>query len=90
LAADCVCLGVLHRQRAARAEAEIRQEFNLNADQAQRYIQRTSDVMKELKYIAGNRLTAGNGSAGQNGEMAVPDFEPLFPIPTARDEHHLA
>ena len=39
-------------------EAEIRQEFNLSSDQAQRYIQRTSDVMKELKYIAENRLTA--------------------------------
>lgn len=42
-------------------EAEIRQEFNLSSDQAQRYIQRTSDVMKELKYIAENRLTAENG-----------------------------
>ena len=40
-------------------EAEIHQELNLNADQAQRYIQRTADVMKELKYVAGNRLSAG-------------------------------
>ncbi len=29
-------------------ESEIRQEFNLSSDQAQRFIQRTSDVMKEL------------------------------------------
>jgi two-component system capsular synthesis sensor histidine kinase RcsC len=42
-------------------ESEIRQEFNSSSDQAQRYIQRTSDVMKELKYIAENRLTAENG-----------------------------
>ena len=35
-------------------ESEIRQEFNLSSDQAQRFIQRTSDVMKELKYIAEN------------------------------------
>ncbi|MGU0161100.1 hypothetical protein ACVXHB_17185 [Escherichia coli] len=27
----------------------------LSSDQAQRFIQRTSDVMKELKYIAENR-----------------------------------
>lgn len=27
-------------------ESEIRQEFNLSSDQAQRFIQRTSDVMK--------------------------------------------
>ncbi|KAA1051260.1 two-component system sensor histidine kinase RcsC [Pseudocitrobacter sp. 73] len=62
-------------------ESEIRQEFNLSSDQAQRYIQRTSDVIKELKYIAENRLTATNGvlppaSIKENTE--VPDFEPLF------------
>jgi hypothetical protein len=50
-------------------EAEIRQEFNLSSDQAQRYIQRTSDVMKELKYIAENRLTAENGCLPRAGEM---------------------
>lgn len=42
-------------------ESEIRQELNLSSDQAQRFIQRTSDVMKELKYIAENRLSAENG-----------------------------
>jgi two-component system capsular synthesis sensor histidine kinase RcsC len=63
-------------------ESEIRQEFNLSADQAQRYIQRTSDVMKELKYIAENRLTAENGilaSRGLDAKTDVPDFQPLFP-----------
>ncbi|WP_434639621.1 two-component system sensor histidine kinase RcsC [Klebsiella sp. I138] len=63
-------------------ESEIRQEFNLNADQAQRYIQRTADVIKELKYVAGNR-TASGGEGGDspvpNGNIAVPDFEPLYP-----------
>ncbi|MBB1201640.1 two-component system sensor histidine kinase RcsC [Enterobacteriaceae bacterium 89] len=63
-------------------EAEIRQEFNLSYDQAQRYIQRTSDVMKELKYIAENRLTADNGvlspRLGKKDDTEVPDFEPLF------------
>lgn len=63
-------------------ESEIRKEFNLSSDQAQRYIQRTSDVMKELKYIAENRLTAENGimaSRMQNAQNDVPDFQPLFP-----------
>lgn len=62
-------------------ESEIRQEFNLNSDQAQRYFQRTSDVIKELKYIAENRLTAANGvmPAGALKDTSdVPDFEPLF------------
>ncbi|SUG54815.1 sensor protein RcsC [Salmonella enterica subsp. diarizonae] len=57
------------------------QEFNLSSDQAQRFIQRTSDVMKELKYIAENRLTAENGvmsSRARDDKMVVPDFEPLF------------
>ncbi len=63
-------------------ESEIRKEFNLSSDQAQRYIQRTSDVMKELKYIAENRLTAENGimaSRVQSAQNDVPDFQPLFP-----------
>lgn len=62
-------------------ESEIRQEFNLSSDQAQRFIQRTSDVMKELKYIAENRLTAENGvmsSRARDDKVVVPDFEPLF------------
>jgi len=62
-------------------ESEIRQEFNLNSDQAQRYFQRTSDVIKELKYIAENRLTAVNGvlPGGLAKDSAeIPDFEPLF------------
>ncbi|TCC14488.1 two-component system sensor histidine kinase RcsC [Kosakonia quasisacchari] len=63
-------------------ESEIRQEFNLSSDQAQRYIQRTSDVMKELKYIAENRLTAENGiltSRNRDDKTEVPTFLPLFP-----------
>ncbi|EOU9834680.1 two-component system sensor histidine kinase RcsC [Escherichia coli] len=62
-------------------ESEIRQEFNLSSDQAQRFIQRTSDVMKELKYIAENRLLAENGvlsPRGRETQADVPAFEPLF------------
>ncbi len=66
-------------------ESEIRQEFNLSSDQAQRFIQRTSDVMKELKYIAENRLSAENGCfprpAYGETQADVPAFEPLFAGP---------
>ncbi len=58
-------------------EAEIHQELNLNADQAQRYIQRTADVMKELKYVAGNRLSAGDAVAqGQTAIWRCPTLNP--------------
>lgn len=63
-------------------ESEIRQELNLNADQAQRYIQRTADVIKELKYVAGNRAATGSeGSAllANSGNITIPNFEPLYP-----------
>ena len=62
-------------------ESDIRKEFNLNADQAQRYIQRTADVMKELKYISENRLSTDNGVLGarlREDQPEVPTFEPLF------------
>ncbi|MGY0249589.1 two-component system sensor histidine kinase RcsC, partial [Klebsiella michiganensis] len=63
-------------------ESEIRQEFNLNADQAQRYIQRTADVIKELKYVAGNRPmdgSEGGDTPVQRGDITIPNFEPLYP-----------
>ncbi|TDE55892.1 two-component system sensor histidine kinase/response regulator, partial [Salmonella enterica subsp. enterica serovar Oslo] len=63
-------------------ESEIRQEFNLSYDQAQRYIQRTSDVMKELKYVAENRLenidALMKSGRGQNDALNAPSFVPLF------------
>ncbi len=67
LAVDCFfhpfyIVNALHQR-----ESEIRQEFNLSSDQAQRFIQRTSDVMKELKYIAENRLSAENGVLSPRG-----------------------
>lgn len=64
-------------------ESEIRQEFNTSFDQAQRYIQRTSDVVKELKYIAENRLSATNGVLPaiekDDSRVETPNFMPLFP-----------
>jgi two-component system capsular synthesis sensor histidine kinase RcsC len=64
-------------------ESDIRQEFNISFDQAQRYIQRTSDVVKELKYIAENRLSATNGVLPaierDDSKVETPNFMPLFP-----------
>lgn len=66
-------------------ESEIRQEFNLSSDQAQRFIQRTSDVMKELKYIAENRLSAENGVLSRVGgkrKRMCPSSNRCLPILT--------
>lgn len=62
-------------------ESGIRQELNLSSNQVQRFIQRTSDVMKELKYAVENRLSAENGVLSPRGREAqtdVPAFKPLF------------
>ena len=60
-------------------EAEVHQAFNLNFDQAQRYIQRTTDVLKELQYVADNRSAeAGNAVALNAGQLDLPDFNPLL------------
>ncbi|GGD33431.1 sensor histidine kinase RcsC [Franconibacter daqui] len=71
-------VGALHDK-----EAEIHQEFNLSYDQAQRYIQRTSDVMKELKYIAENQLQNDDKTLKMtqrsDDRLDTPTFVPLFP-----------
>ncbi|MEY8711385.1 two-component system sensor histidine kinase/response regulator [Mangrovibacter phragmitis] len=63
--------GALHDK-----EAEIHQELTLSFDQAQRYIQRTTDVVKELKYITENRPT-DNATPGSNRGGSAPAFLPL-------------
>ncbi|WP_029593426.1 two-component system sensor histidine kinase RcsC [Franconibacter pulveris] len=71
-------VGALHDK-----EEEIHQEFNLSYDQAQRYIQRTSDVMKELKYIAENQLQNDDKTLKMtlrsDDRLDTPTFVPLFP-----------
>ncbi|WP_226572132.1 two-component system sensor histidine kinase RcsC [Mangrovibacter yixingensis] len=64
-------VGALHDK-----EAEIHQELTLSFDQAQRYIQRTTDVVKELKYITENRPT-DNATPGSNRGGNTPAFLPL-------------
>lgn len=60
-------------------ESEIRHEFNTNFDQAQRYIQRTSDVIKELKYVTENRFDSTIGMIAPTGTGApeLPAFVSL-------------
>nr|WP_113864719.1 two-component system sensor histidine kinase RcsC [Brenneria salicis]NMN92295.1 two-component system capsular synthesis sensor histidine kinase RcsC [Brenneria salicis ATCC 15712 = DSM 30166] len=37
-------------------ESELRQEYNLSFDQSQGYIRHAADIVRELKYLAANRL----------------------------------
>lgn len=65
-------------------ESEIRKEFSASFDQAQRYIQRTADVVKELRYIAENRLADEGRSlpdlpTDDGTRVPIPEFVPLFP-----------
>ncbi|MFC3394851.1 two-component system sensor histidine kinase RcsC [Brenneria rubrifaciens] len=49
-------------------ESELRQEYNLSFDQSQGYIRHAADIVRELKYLAANRLT---GAA----EKSVPPLD---------------
>ncbi len=71
-------INVLHER-----EAQVRQEFNANFEQAQWYIRHSTDITRELKYIAENRLTASaNGLDVLNGvfpgKASLPQFSPLY------------
>lgn len=59
-------------------ESAIRHVFNLSADRAQRYIQRTTDVMKELKSVAINRPVSDDiPSQITAPPFTVAEFTPL-------------
>ncbi|WP_215416348.1 hypothetical protein, partial [Escherichia coli] len=56
-------------------------KYNLSCDQEKRIIQRSSDVMKELKCIDEKRLSAENGVLSPRGRETQSDVnasEPLF------------
>jgi len=70
-------ISVLHTQ-----EAQVRQEFTLNYDQAQWYVRHSADITRELKYIAENRLSSSaSGTDPLNGvfpgKATLPQFYPL-------------
>lgn len=72
-------LDILHEK-----ESDLRQEYNLNFDQAQGYIRHSADIVRDIKYMAENRL---NGSVSSldlfsgvfPGKSVEPEFFPLYP-----------
>ncbi|WBL73791.1 two-component system sensor histidine kinase RcsC [Serratia liquefaciens] len=72
-------LNILHQK-----ESDIRQDYNLNFDQAQGYIRHSADIIRDIKYMAENRL---NGSVSSMdmfsgifpGKSSPPEFFPLYP-----------
>ncbi|KAA9000012.1 two-component system sensor histidine kinase RcsC [Affinibrenneria salicis] len=61
-------------------ESELRQEYNLSFDQAQSYIRRASDIIREIKYVAENRLKmpADTRESFLSGQSDAPSFYPLL------------
>ncbi len=44
-------------------KSDIRQEYNTNFDQAQSYIRHSSDIIRDIKYMAENRLSQNSASS---------------------------
>ncbi|WP_173634806.1 two-component system sensor histidine kinase RcsC [Paramixta manurensis] len=68
-------ISVLHEK-----EAQVRQEFSQNYEQAQWYIRHSSDITRELKFIAENRDRVPKGAAGainDENSAPLPQFYPL-------------
>lgn len=64
-------------------ESEIRDEDNLNYDQAQSYIRNSADIMRDIKYMAEKRLSDSmNGLDIINGVISskniMPTYHPLY------------
>ncbi len=64
-------------------ESEIRDEDNLNYDQAQSYIRNSADIMRDIKYMAEKRLNDSmNGLDIINGVISsktiTPTYHPLY------------
>ncbi|MFI8416883.1 two-component system sensor histidine kinase RcsC [Serratia sp. NPDC078593] len=72
-------LNILHQK-----ESDLRQEYNLNFDQAQGYIRHSSDIIRDIKYMAENRLNSAVSSlelfSGVFPSKTIqPEFSPLYP-----------
>jgi len=60
-------------------EAEIREEDNLNFNQAQSYMKNTADIVRDVKYMAEKRLSDSmNGLDIINGVMSSKNVEPSY------------
>ncbi|WP_114195378.1 two-component system sensor histidine kinase RcsC [Edaphovirga cremea] len=68
-------------------ESDIRQEYNLNFDQAQGYFRHSTEIIRDIKYIAENRLNgAVNGLDILNGVFTSKNKQPeFFPLYTESD-----
>ncbi|MTD28662.1 two-component system sensor histidine kinase RcsC [Erwinia sorbitola] len=71
-------INVIHQR-----ESQVRQEFNTSYDQAQWYVRHSADVMRELKFIAENRLNNVSGNPETlngvfSGKVSPPQFYPLY------------
>lgn len=72
-------LDILHEK-----ESDIRQEFNLNFDQAQGYFRHSSDIIRDIKYMAENHLNLSAGNRDGfidevDARKALLKFIPLYP-----------
>ncbi|WP_413737851.1 two-component system sensor histidine kinase RcsC [Sodalis sp. RH21] len=72
-------ISLLHQR-----ESELRQEYYTSFGQAQSYISRSSSMLREIKYVAENRLNASiagldmlNGVFA--GKASRPEYTPLYP-----------
>ncbi|WP_240629912.1 two-component system sensor histidine kinase RcsC [Brenneria alni] len=61
-------------------ESELRQEYNLSFDQSQGYIRHAADIVRELKYLAANRLMNSAGIQRQpTDDDPALSIYPLYP-----------
>ncbi|TKI04788.1 two-component system sensor histidine kinase RcsC [Martelella alba] len=72
-------ISLLHQR-----ESDLRQEFNTIYAQAQNYFTRSATIMREIKYVAENRLSAGLPSLDTLngllvGRVTRPQYLPLNP-----------
>lgn len=63
-------------------KSDIRQEYNTNFEQAQNYIRHSSDIIRDIKYMAANRLNHNTASSGIAAgtfikNKATPKYYPL-------------
>lgn len=72
-------INLLHQR-----EAELRQEYYTSVGQAQSYISRAASIVREIKYVAENRLSSSltgldmlNGVFA--GKVSQPQYLPLYP-----------
>jgi len=72
-------ISLLHQR-----ESDLRQEYNTSFDQAQNYFTRSADMMRQIKFVAENRLSTGvpgpdTMSGLSAGKVSRPNYLPLSP-----------